>query len=108
MTQAVIEETNVQLQEAVFGAVGELTELLVIVWESCAKDTREYEHSNSSEFIVSYAAIKFFCDHMDHDMQRVLSFGDSDKAARACRKYFKIPTFSVMLKKVCPIAAQTL
>jgi hypothetical protein len=104
MTRAVIEETNVQLQVAFFDAVGELSELLVVAWESCAEDTVEYEHSNSSEFLASYAAIKFFHDHMDRDMQRALKFEDNDKAARAYRKYFKIPTLSVILKKICPIA----
>ena len=37
-------------------------------------------------------------------MQRALKFEDNEKAARAYRKYFKIPTLSIILKKICPIA----
>ena len=104
MTQAVIHQTTIMLQKEFWDALTLFADLLIVNYEEYANFNVEYEHSNCSEVLASYAAFIFIHDELDgeSDIRKYLGLNEdvNDSIARY-RQHQGCPGLTTMLESIC-------
>jgi len=107
MTQAVVNQTTIMLQKEFWDALILFADLLIVNYEEYANFNVEYEHSNCSEVLASYAAFIFIHDELDgkNNIQKYLGLSeDANDTKEMYRQHHSCPSLSTMLKNICPKA----
>ena len=104
MTQAVVNQTTIMLQKEFWDALILFADLLIVNYEEYANFNVEYEHSNCSEVLASYAAFIFIHDELDgkNNIQKYLGLSkDVNDTKERYRQHHGCPGLSTMLGSIC-------